>query len=176
MYGLVVVAVLHLGGGGLGSERLGRVVGRVQANKEVVDEQRALVPQFLLSPPSLAPASPDARGPREGAGMGARSWGTAAGSDTSTDGSRQKHLSDHGDGQIHRVLKEAAVQWCLQCPSSSPFFPAAACNFSPPRGLLLCASSSCIGRMRPSASMPLCFSFFISPFPPCFFISIYVCI
>jgi hypothetical protein len=117
MYGLVVVAVLHLGGGGLGSERLGRVVGRMQANKEVVDEQRALVPQFLLSPPSLAPASPDARGPREGAGMGARSWGTAAGSDTSTDGSRQKHLSDHGDGQIHRVLKEAAVQ-CWDQPSA----------------------------------------------------------
>jgi hypothetical protein len=160
MYRLVSVAVLHLGDDGLGSERLGHVVGRVQANKEVVDEQRVLMPPFLLvSPPSLAPASPDARGPREGAGMGARSWGTAARSDTSTDGSRQKHLSDHGDGQIHRVLKEAAVQWCLQCPSSSPFSPAAACNFSPRGGILFCASSSCIGHSRPSASKLLCFRF-----------------
>jgi hypothetical protein len=75
MYGLVAIAILHLGGGGIGSLRLGRVVGCVQANKEVVNKQHALVPPFLLSPPSLAPASPDARGPREGAGMGARSWG-----------------------------------------------------------------------------------------------------
>jgi hypothetical protein len=76
MYGLVAVAILHLGGGGIGSLRLGRVVGRVHANKEVVNKQHALVPPFLLlSPPSLAPASPDSRGPREGAGMGARSGG-----------------------------------------------------------------------------------------------------
>ncbi|BAS85434.1 Os03g0641250, partial [Oryza sativa Japonica Group] len=33
-------AVLHLAGDGVGGERLGRVVGRVQADEEVVDEQR----------------------------------------------------------------------------------------------------------------------------------------
>jgi len=36
----LVVAVLHLGDGRLGGERLGRVVGRVQADEEVVNQQR----------------------------------------------------------------------------------------------------------------------------------------